>query len=84
MLRVLKFHLQQAQNCMKQLADKHGSKRHFAIGDLVFVKLHSYRQVSVAQRANAKLSPTYIGPFQVVDRVGVVAYKLAFPTSSLA
>ena len=56
--------------------------RHFAIGDLAFVKLHSYRQVFVAQRANAKLSPRYFGPFQVVNHVGVVAYKLVLPTSS--
>ena len=67
---------------MKQVVDKHRYERHFAIGDLVFVKLHSYRQVSVAQRASAKLSPRYFGPFQVVDHVGVVAYKIALPTSS--
>ncbi|XP_070045428.1 uncharacterized protein [Nicotiana tomentosiformis] len=28
-----------------------------------------------------KLSPRYIGPFEILERVGEVAYKLAFPPS---
>ena len=28
-----------------------------------------------------KLSPTFIGPFEILDRVGTVAYRLALPPS---
>ncbi|XP_010480942.1 PREDICTED: uncharacterized protein LOC104759751 [Camelina sativa] len=31
---------------------------------------------------NEKLAPKYYGPYKVVDRCGLVAYKLALPVSS--
>ena len=30
-------------------------------------------------RKKGKLSPSYIGPFEILDRVGTVAYHLALP-----
>jgi len=48
LLKILKFHLRRAQHKMKQNADKHRADKNYSIGDLVYVKLHPYRQISVA------------------------------------
>ncbi|XP_040988915.1 uncharacterized protein LOC121236530 [Juglans microcarpa x Juglans regia] len=45
-------------------------------------ELQPYRQKSVAMRHNIKLAPRYYGPFQVIQKIGTVAYKLDLPSSS--
>jgi hypothetical protein len=49
----------------------------------VYLKLQPYRQSSVAFRASMKLSPCFFGPYQIVGKVGQVAYKLLLPPGSL-
>jgi hypothetical protein len=42
----------------------------------VFVKLQPYVQTRLAHRVNQKLSFHYFGPFEILQRIHLVAYKL--------
>ena len=78
MLDELKFNMMKAQVRMKQQADKKCRKIELQVGDFVYLKLQPYKQRSLAQRANQKLSMRYYGPYKIL-RVGTVAYKLELP-----
>ncbi|KAF7141723.1 hypothetical protein RHSIM_Rhsim06G0106900 [Rhododendron simsii] len=82
-LKLRKEHLATSQHRMKQIADQHRSERAFEVGDWVYLKLQPFRQVTIAFRRNAKLAPKYFGPYQVVQKVGSVAYKLELPHSKI-
>jgi hypothetical protein len=64
---------------MKRQADKGRSERSFAKGDMVFLKLQTYVQTSLARMANNKLSFKFFGPFKILQKIGQVAYKLDLP-----
>lgn len=81
MILILKFLLMRAQHRMQQNADLHRTDRSFEIGE-VFVKLQPYRQKSLVIRGNQKLSPKYFGPYNIIDKCGIVAYKLELPVTS--
>lgn len=58
------------------------NKESFNVGDWLYLKPQPFRQVTVAFRRNAKLAPKYFGPYQVVKKVGTVAYELELPPHS--
>ena len=80
-LRQLKFNLQKAQEQMKMQADKRRKEVQFDVGDWVFLKLRPHRQQSVVQRIHQKLAPRFFGPYQIIQKVGPVAYKLKLPST---
>ena len=50
----------------------------YKIGEKVFLKVSPLKKV-MRFRKNDKLSPRFIGPYEVIEKVGPVAYKLALP-----
>ena len=67
---------------MKQVADSKRRDVSFALGDLVYVKLQPYRQRSLARKPNEKLAPRFYGPFEILQQIGQVAYRLKLPSTS--
>lgn len=83
MHHLIQQHLHRAQQQMKFYADKNRSFREFQLQDWVYLKVQPYVQSSVAKRANHKLSFRYYDPFQILQKVGSVAYKLDLPPDCL-
>lgn len=55
---------------------------HFAVGDLLFVKLRLHRQNSVEGRRMRKPSNRFYGPFKTMKVVGEVAFQMELATTS--
>lgn len=81
-LSLLKSNLEAAQCRMKVQADKKRSERVFEVGDSVYLRLVPYQHLSLASHPFHKLQPRFYGQFQILSKVGPVAYKLKLPDHS--
>jgi hypothetical protein len=82
-LKLLKDNLVMAQNRMKQQANQHCSEREFEVGHWVFLRLQPYNFFFLKQQnKDTKLTPKYCVPYKVLQRIGIMAYKLELPPSS--
>ncbi|KAL1218026.1 hypothetical protein V5N11_006025 [Cardamine amara subsp. amara] len=77
-IRVLKLNMKEAQDRQKSYADKRWKELEFEVGDSVYLKMALLRGPNRSITAT-KLSPRYMGPFRVVERVGPVVYRLELP-----
>ena len=69
-----------AQDRYKSYANKRRRPLEFQVGDHIFLRVSSTKSV-VRFSVRGKLNPRYIGPFDVLERIGIVAYRIALPPS---
>ena len=75
---LIRHRLLTTQSRQKSYADMRRRPLEFKVGDHVFLKLMPERGV-VRFGKRVKLSPRFIGSFEILERIGTVAYRLALP-----
>ncbi|GKD48229.1 putative reverse transcriptase domain-containing protein [Tanacetum coccineum] len=70
--------MQAARDRQKSYADKRRRPLEFEVGDKVMLKVAPWKGV-IRFGTHGKLNPHYIGPFQILERIGPVAYRLELP-----
>jgi len=70
--------LRAAQDRQKSYADVRRRPLEISVGDHVFLKVSPLKG-SIRFGQKGKLAPRYIGPFEILQRVDPVAYRLALP-----
>ncbi|KAA0056807.1 pol protein [Cucumis melo var. makuwa] len=69
-----------AQSRQKSYVDVRRKDLEFDVGDMVFLKVAPMKGVLRFEK-KGKLSPRFVGPFEILERIGPVAYRLALPPS---
>ena len=73
-----KQNLKIAQDRYKIYADIKRTPREFKIGYHVYLRVRP-RRSSLRKGSCAKLTPRYCGPFEILDRVGPITYRIVLP-----
>ncbi|GJZ69615.1 putative reverse transcriptase domain-containing protein [Tanacetum coccineum] len=74
----VKDRLNAARDRQKSYADKRRKPLKFSVGDYVLLKVSPWKGV-VSFGKKGKLAPRFVGPFEIVKKIGLVAYRLRLP-----
>ncbi|GJT11639.1 reverse transcriptase domain-containing protein [Tanacetum coccineum] len=75
---LIKEKLKAARDRQKSYADNRRKPLEFEVGDRVMLKVSPWKGV-IRFGKKGKLAPRYVGPFEILERVGPVAYRLRLP-----
>ncbi|GJU31939.1 putative reverse transcriptase domain-containing protein [Tanacetum coccineum] len=70
--------LRTARSRQKCYADRRRKPLEFQVGDRVLLRVSPWKGV-VRFGKRGKLAPRFVGPFEIVERIGPVAYRLRLP-----
>jgi hypothetical protein len=76
----IKQNLKATQDRQKSYVDRSRTHREFKVGDHVFLKVKTNRS-SLKLGNCSKLAARYCGSFEILERIGPVAYMIALPAS---
>ena len=75
---VIKSKLKAAQDRQKIYYDQHHRDMEYQVEKKVFLRVSPWKGI-MRFGNKGKLSPRYIGPYEILERVGPLAYRLALP-----
>ncbi|GKC97245.1 reverse transcriptase domain-containing protein, partial [Tanacetum coccineum] len=75
---LIKEKLKAARDHQKSYADNRCKPLEFEVGDKVLLKVSPWKGVMRFGK-KGKLAPRYVGPFEILERIGPVAYRLRLP-----
>ncbi|GJU56572.1 putative reverse transcriptase domain-containing protein [Tanacetum coccineum] len=70
--------VQETNEKISQIKDRRRKPLEFSVGDYVLLKVSPWKGV-VRFGKKRKLTPRFVGPFEIIEKVGLVAYRLVFP-----
>ena len=77
-MKGIRERLKAAQDRQKSYADKKRRPVEFQVGDRVMLKVSPWKGI-IRFGKRGKLSPRFLGPFTILDRIGLQAYRLDLP-----
>nr|GEY05879.1 putative reverse transcriptase domain-containing protein [Tanacetum cinerariifolium] len=70
--------LKAVRDCQKNYADNRRKLLEFEVGDRVLLKVSPWKGV-IHFGTKGKLAPRYVGPFEILERIDPVVYRLRLP-----
>ncbi|GJW65244.1 putative reverse transcriptase domain-containing protein [Tanacetum coccineum] len=77
-MSIIKEKLKAVRDPQKSYADNRRKPLEFEVGDRVLLKVSPWKGV-IRFGKRGKLVPRYVGPFEILERIGPVAYRLRLP-----
>ncbi|GKB10370.1 putative reverse transcriptase domain-containing protein [Tanacetum coccineum] len=77
-LPLVEFSYNNSYHSSVSYADKRRKPLEFSVGDHVLLKVSSWKGVERFGK-KGKLAPRFVGPFEITERIGPVAYRLRLP-----
>jgi hypothetical protein len=79
-MKSIRQRIKKAQDQQKSYTNVHHVDHSYEVSDRVFLRVKLHKS-SIKFGKGTKLSSRFVGPFEVVEKKGLIAYQLALPNS---